>query len=477
LSVANIVQAPNLGPGSFEAIFELAPAPLALIRASHPVPCVATVNEAFLQSLMISRLAVEGRRIDAVFRAAAAAQIRPAVEQCLATGEPVRLRVAHAAAAKVARLRIEIRRVVLGQEPFAILSLTILDRLGLSELGEAGVLAELGALSRGLVYIQDVPGGRVQYGRHPLVKKLGLPPGPLAMENVRDQVHPEDLERFRAYLGGQAAAQDDRVTALTFRMRGAEEQWLWINIRSRVFTRDQDNAVHRVIGVATDETETHVHAEAMAAAADALNRAEVNERRRIGRELHDSTASLLVAASLSLSTVERRSELTPAGQSALDDARQAIAGAQGEIRNFSYILHPPSLQSEGLAQCLRVFAAGFSRRTGLEIGVRIGFGLGRLSSRLELALYRIAQEALMNVYRHADATRARLSLKRVNGQVVLEIEDNGKGLETASARTVGVGISGMEARMTQLGGTFALDASGRGLLVRATAPIRSPLDD
>lgn len=466
-------QVEYLRPDAFQAVFEAAPAALALIEPGVPVPSLIAANEAFLQAMMVPRPAVEGRRIDAVFRAAAAVQVREAVEQCLLDGEPVRLRVAHAPAAKVMRLEIELRRIVIERAPFVVLNLSPLDRpLSLAELGEAGVLAELGALSRGLVYIQDVQRRRVRYGHHPLVTRLGLPPGPVSLDHIEPLVHHQDFDRFMAFLDDQAAAPDDRVAKTTFRMCSADGQWLWINVRSRVLTRTRDGGVHRVIGVATDVTQAHIHTAAMAAAAEALDHAELNERRRIGRELHDATSQLLVAARLGLNDIEAPAGLTPVGRQALRRVRQSIAGAQAEIRNFSYMLHPPSLQAEGLAHSLRTFAAGFSHRTGIAISVRIGRGLGRLPPRLELALYRIAQEALMNVYRHAKAKHAWLSLRRSEGQAVLEIEDDGVGL--APAPVAGVGISGMQARMTQLGGSFVLEPGRTGLLVRATAPVAPP---
>jgi signal transduction histidine kinase len=214
----------------------------------------------------------------------------------------------------------------------------------------------------------------------------------------------------------------------------------------------------------------------MASAAESLAHAEVNERRRIGRELHDSTSQLLVAARLGLAAVERRSFLPPEAQAALDEAREAIAAAQSEIRNFSYLLHPPSLQAEGLARCLRAFGAGFSLRTGLPVSVRVGRNVARLPDGLELALYRIAQEGLMNVYRHAHATKAVVRLRHVHGRVVLEIEDDGVGLASPLERSPGVGISGMQARMTQLGGALSFETERTGLLVRAEAPIEPKLD-
>ena len=203
---------------------------------------------------------------------------------------------------------------------------------------------------------------------------------------------------------------------------------------------------------------------------ECLAHAEASERRRIGRELHDSTSQLLVAAQLSLAAVERRTFLTPEAQAALADARRSIAGAQAEIRAFSFLLHPPALQTQGLARCLRAFGSGFAHRTDLAITVKVGRNVPRLADHLELALYRIAQEGLMNVYRHARATTTSIRLRRVDSGILLEIEDDGVGLAPRD-RSRGVGIAGMQARMTQVGGTLSFETERKGLLVRAAAPI------
>jgi signal transduction histidine kinase len=253
-------------------------------------------------------------------------------------------------------------------------------------------------------------------------------------------------------------------------MRTPDGQWLWIDVRSSVLARDASGAVSRVLGVSMDVTKQHRHAAAMAAAAAALDHAEVNERRRIGRELHDSTSQFLVAARLGVNALAQHGGVAASGERVLEEVREAITCAQSEIRNFSYMLHPPALESEGLENCLRAFAAGFGRRTGLHISVKVARGLGRPPPRISFALYRIAQEALMNVYRHAGATHAWVRLRHIGNGISLEIEDDGGGLRGRAMRP-GVGISGMEARMTQLRGELSLDTSRNGFLVRAVAPI------
>jgi len=208
----------------------------------------------------------------------------------------------------------------------------------------------------------------------------------------------------------------------------------------------------------------------------AVAQAEQNERRRVGRELHDSTSQLLVAAQLGLSALERRTELKGETRRIAADVRRSISAALSEIRTFSFLLHPPGLVDNGLARALEDFGAGFGQRTGLEVEVAAPSGVDVLPRAMELALFRVAQEALMNVYRHAQARKATVRLYREHATVVLEIEDDGVGLRSrsdlaAQPESLGVGLSGMLARMTQLGGSLTLEERKRGLRVRAWAPV------
>jgi len=208
-----------------------------------------------------------------------------------------------------------------------------------------------------------------------------------------------------------------------------------------------------------------------------LAQAEQDERRRVGRELHDSTSQLLVAAQLGLGALQRRVKLPPETAAIAAEVRQSIAAAQREIRTFSFMLHPPSLRDGGFPNALRDFGAGFGLRTGLEVTVEIDDGPWSLPKATEMALFRVAQEGLMNVYRHAKARRASVRLVRDLGSVSLEIEDDGVGLpqipggDGGPVAPLGVGIAGMLARMTQLGGSLSLRSGRAGLRVRASAPL------
>jgi PAS domain S-box-containing protein len=443
---------------------------MALVE-SDAEPYLVLCNDAFRALFGLSRGKASGRPLTAAFRGAAADQLNRAVRQCLSGGEAARLRVAHVHGGDVVRLHVEVRRLQLQDATFAVICVSPHAAMSLSELGEAGVLAEIGALSRGVVYIHDVGRGLLRYSRHPLVKTLGLTGGPLDLDHIRKIVHPDDRPAWERYAAEQVKAPDDRVSKATFRVRGADGAWIWIEVRTRVFARDAAGQVLRVIGVATDVTDVHIHAAAMAEAAAALAHAELNERRRIGRELHDSTAQLLVAARLGLGALERHAALPPDALRMLEEARASIAEAQQEIRNFSYMFHPPALQDEGLEKTLRTFAMGFGHRTGIDIRVEAsGAPWDDLPDVVEVSLFRVAQEALMNVYRHAKARTATLRLQRLGSRVVLEVEDDGVGVppDADIRKLAGVGVSGMQARMTQIGGDFTLTPGAVGLKVRVS---------
>jgi two-component system, NarL family, sensor kinase len=201
------------------------------------------------------------------------------------------------------------------------------------------------------------------------------------------------------------------------------------------------------------------------------------ERQRIGRDLHDSTAQELVALRLLLLQLKR---LRPdaLAQAVVSDIEATLEQMSHEIRAISYLLHPPALETFSLAEALEAMATGFARRTGLDISFRLE-GWSESWDRLaEAALYRAAQEALANVHRHAHATQVRITLiSRPKGFLHLVVDDNGVGVGRAdgTARAGGVGISGMEARLRELGGRLSIRQRACG--TRIAASLRAELDE
>lgn len=211
-----------------------------------------------------------------------------------------------------------------------------------------------------------------------------------------------------------------------------------------------------------------------------LMRLQDEERRRIGRDLHDSTGQTLAALEIGLSELQRRAAHLPAatGQQ-LEDCIRLAAQCSAEIRTASYLLHPPLLDELGLASALRWLADGLRARSGIEVRLQLPEDLQRLPAEEELAFFRVAQEALTNVHRHSSSPWAAIRLRAWSGDLVLEIEDGGRGIPQPSevnddGAGVGVGVMGMRERIRELGGAFAIESTSSGTLIRASLPLRRP---
>jgi two-component system, NarL family, sensor histidine kinase UhpB len=179
------------------------------------------------------------------------------------------------------------------------------------------------------------------------------------------------------------------------------------------------------------------------------------ERRRIARELHDEIGQALTAVVLQLDRAE-----DPNG---VAQARQTVRASLEEVRGIVRRLRPEALDDLGLPSALAALTNDVKRRTGLRVERRIAAGLPPLDPEEELVIYRVAQEALTNVVRHAAVSHARLALGIDEGRVQLEVTDAGAGFESAD----GTGLLGMRERALLIGAELEIRSSvGRGTLVR-----------
>ncbi len=201
------------------------------------------------------------------------------------------------------------------------------------------------------------------------------------------------------------------------------------------------------------------------------------ERRRIARELHDSTAQILAALTMNLGALSQEAarKLDNSANRIISESLGLAEQCAREVRTLSYLLHPPLLDESGLSDAVQWYAQGFSQRSGIEVSVEIPSGLGRLARELELALFRIVQESLTNVHRHSGSTRAKIRIRTANNLLTLEVIDNGRGLSRSKLSPgrggLGVGLAGMRERAQQLGGHLEL-SSRKGTTVRAILPLR-----
>jgi signal transduction histidine kinase len=201
-----------------------------------------------------------------------------------------------------------------------------------------------------------------------------------------------------------------------------------------------------------------------------LMRVQDDERRRIARELHDSTGQVLAALGMNLNTMQLDSSSENYAKFA--ECINLISSASSEIRNLSYLLHPPLIDETGLRTAVEEYAHGFGKRSGLQITVGISKDIGRLEGNREIALFRVIQESLGNVHRHSGSPTASIRIFRLGQDVVLEITDQGCGLPSGSEGKLksGVGIRSMHERLRPFGGDVSIKSTGSGTVVRAVLP-------
>jgi signal transduction histidine kinase len=202
------------------------------------------------------------------------------------------------------------------------------------------------------------------------------------------------------------------------------------------------------------------------------------ERRRIARDLHDSTVQTLSALKIKISGLRKliaRDGSRP--NTFLQEITHLAEQALSEVRSLSYLLHPPVLEDFGLESALTWYAAGFGERSGIRVEVEIDPDLGRFSQELELILFRIVQETLGNIHRHSGSPIAKIVLLRTVDEVRLLVSDEGCGLPAevvspppGTVPRVGVGIGGMRERARQFGGELQIASTSRGTVVTVVLP-------
>jgi len=198
------------------------------------------------------------------------------------------------------------------------------------------------------------------------------------------------------------------------------------------------------------------------------------ERRRIARELHDSLGQYLTGLKIDLDMLREH----PGSAELWAQAEQLLARCIAEVRTLSYLLHPPMMDEAGLFSAARWYLQGFGERSGITVNLETSDDLDRLPDAIEVALFRIIQEALTNVHRHSGATVADIRILRDAEQVFLEVRDNGHGIPKEVLRRfyetgagTGVGITGMHERVRELGGNLSLESDGTGTSLLVAIPI------
>lgn len=201
------------------------------------------------------------------------------------------------------------------------------------------------------------------------------------------------------------------------------------------------------------------------------------ERRRLARNLHDSTGQTLTALKISASLLQEECRQCPSVLRSASEVVTLADQAINEIRTMSYLLHPPLLDEVGFRCAAEWYAEGFSKRSGIDVTFDFPTEYRRLPIAVETALFRILQESLTNIHRHSKAKQARVCYLLQREYTVLEVRDFGCGIPAerlAGLRVVngetGVGVAGMHERLNELNGRLELESDGHGTTVRAIIP-------
>ena len=201
-----------------------------------------------------------------------------------------------------------------------------------------------------------------------------------------------------------------------------------------------------------------------------LMRVQDEERRKMARTLHDDLGQELTALKIELDVLKQ-----PEGGGSVSRATELAESALRKVRNMSYLLHPPLLDESGLLPALHWYFEGLQSRGQLRISFDYRPVLfTRMPRDIENAIFRIIQESLTNVYRHSESQDARIDLTQEPDTVTVRIRDFGKGfpdIRSGISHPLGVGISGMRERVSQLNGDFGISRVEPGTLVRATLPL------
>jgi PAS domain S-box-containing protein len=301
---------------------------------------------------------------------------------------------------------------------------------------------------------------------------LGLPVRePLTTAALIGRVHPDDRHVARASIRAATfGTLNDGESEFRVVWPNGETRWLQARGRTDL---DENGEPLRASGIFRDVTNYKIAQLEAKHLSQRVLSIQDDERQRIAQDLHDSTSQHLAAIGLNLIALKG----SKGSCSVLEDIENSLDEASKELRTFTYLLHPPALADDGLIGTLGRYVEGFKRRTNLCVSLRSSGSIDELSRPAQESILRVVQEALANVHRHADASRAQVHLRRLGDHLHVVVSDDGIGLKASGDAALGtrlptgVGIAGMTARMRQLGGSLHIRSKPNGTIVHAIVPI------
>jgi PAS domain S-box-containing protein len=383
-------------------------------------------------------------------------------------------------------------------------------------------LSAINNAARVMINLYQIVPGRILYCNGYSQTLLGFSPAEMCAMTQGEQmsrVHPDDQGAVHAAIDRSAYAREGETVCIEYRYRRKQGNYVWLGASVAPFQRAGGNEVTQLLCVMSDITERKLAQERLIHAreelelrvqqrttelntANAALRTEIaerttaeaerqevlgrivtaqeEERRRISRELHDEIGQHLTALMLGLKALEQQT--SDAGMAGKVRELQAITETVGkEVHEVALGLRPTALDDLGLVQALSNYAEDWSVRSEIQVEFfHDGFELGRLPAEVETALYRIVQEALNNILKHARATHVSIILERKSDRGVAIVEDNGCGFELSALADPQtrqrLGLRGMEERAALVNGELRVESSvGQGTTVFVRVPLHTQI--
>lgn len=294
------------------------------------------------------------------------------------------------------------------------------------------------------------------------------------------QIHPDDKTRWTLEVAEMLAAGKSLRSA--YRVLSRQDRVVWFRCEAKM-VRHPDGKPWFILGVGFDITELKEAEQALQeqtkslrALSTKLLELQDQERRRIARELHDGIGQYLVALKLNIELLE--SSQSNDHKALWTESQRLLEQCLSDIRNLSYLLHPPLLDEAGLLPAIKAYVEGFSTRSGIEADLQVPATFPKAPKGVEIALFRVLQESLTNVVRHSRAKRVEILLQAHSGTASLKVIDFGRGIPAqilerfrADSSRSGVGLAGMRERVSELGGRFEIKSNKRGTEVVIVLPL------
>jgi len=320
-----------------------------------------------------------------------------------------------------------------------------------------------------VMFVLDRAGSVIDYAANH-GNALYAPPEQVIGRNIRDRLPADAADIVTRAV--ERTMNSGEPSAVTFVAQTAKQTRFY---ESLCVPFDAGN----ILMIVRDVTDTRTAQEELRKLPARLLSAQAEERRRIARELHDTTAQNISAIHMNLARLQREVVSASAAQ-IVADCQALCDASQREIRTLSYLLHPPLLDEVGLLSAVRWFADGLQERSGLRVTLDVPPAMERLPAPMERDLFLVVQEALLNVVRHSGSDAAEVRIERQAAHVMVQVRDAGRGLSDAQspgqrddwAFVAGVGIPSMRERLRQNGGELEIKSSPQGTTIIGTVPLQ-----